>query len=431
MSPTMPSDARRGAAVPPPAWPAGRADRAALTDRVTRGVRGTWTAAPVDLLLADEPGPQRLDATGFADWCAAHPGARCRLWLHGALTLPMLVDASVVLPDEAALVAYVQRVVAHWGLDVDARMAVATWRQPAPLRGPAGAAEAAVERLGACLWPGAALDALRTVARRHGVRLIGVRPYWALAWQRARERQPALARADGTLLVLEDRVLTELQLRRGRVAGLRRRWLARADGAALAAACADTAGPCWRIGHGAALAGSGPGVLLGRGDEVGHADALLGGPVPAAPEFLPVAPAAPWLGWAFAASAVAVLALNLAERLPAPPPLAPRPAVAPAWLDELQARLGHPWHQVFAAADAASTGQTQWLALEHQAPRAELRLQGSVPDRAEALAAADAAARLPGVAQAVVSRTQTTRDGRITADWQITLATPATAEAAR
>lgn len=431
MSPTMPSETSHGLAAPQPAWPAGRADLGARVDRAARATLGTWAAAPVDLLLADEPGPQRLDAAGFADWCAAHPGARCRLWLHGALTLPMLVDASVVLPDEAALAAYVQRVVAHWGVDVDARTAVATWRQPAPPRWSATGPEAPVERLGACLWPGAPLDALRALAQRHGVRLLGVRPYWPLAWQRARQRQPALARADGTLRVLEDRVLTELTLQQGRVTGLRRRWLARADAVALAAACADTTGACWRIGHGAALAAAGPGEWLGHGDEAGRADALLAGPVPAAPEFLPVAPAAPWLGWAFAASALAVLALNLAERLPASPPPAPRAAAAPAWLDELQLRLGHPWHQVFAAADAASTGQTQWLALEHQATRTELRLQGSVPDRAEALAAADAAARLPGVAQAVVSRTQTTRDGRITADWQITLAPPATAEAAR
>jgi hypothetical protein len=358
-----------------------------------------WSSNPeLPLLLrGDDP----LDA--FRGWCAAHRGARCRLWLGGALTLPLVLDPGLPLADDAAMRDHVRRIFVHVGQAGAAGAAVAGWRS-----GP---------RLGAVMLTGVDLAALQLAAREHGVRLVSARPWWSLALVNARRRAPAVARGRARLLVVEGRSVTAITLQGGHIEALRQHWLAAPTWVELLAAAVDD-GPVWAIGDG--LVGSadlaGPVQMLGALD--GGPDELLGSqvPVPAVPDFLAADTArsqAP--GWALAATAALVLGVagldaqqvwqaRQATRDAALAPVSTAPTLVPD--PERAARLRHPWPQVFAATEAAAGGSVQWLALDHDAGRPDVRLAGTAADLPDALAAADRLARSAGIAEARLAHSE-------------------------
>jgi hypothetical protein len=63
---------------------------------------------------------------------------------------------------------------------------------------------------------------------------------------------------------------------------------------------------------------------------------------------------------------------------------------AAAW--QLQQRLAHPWPLVFAGVEGAAPRGVQWLVMEHDAERTDLRLEGSAANVQAVLQAVDALA---------------------------------------
>lgn len=181
------------------------------------GDSGLWHAG-------DQAAPTRWD--GLADWCAAHPGARARLWLSAWWVVDVLVDGALPLHDDAALLAYVRPLLQHYHGDQAAPWPLAAWQ--------AGAAR------GVSALHGLPLAELQATAARHGVHLQAVQPWWARALKMALRQQPALAReAAAQLAVVEGRLVTRLDLRRGALVGLQQRRLSQATPAALQAWLAD------------------------------------------------------------------------------------------------------------------------------------------------------------------------------------------------
>lgn len=303
----------------------------------------------------------------FEAWCAAHAGCRGLVWLGSGLLLPLFVGPELPLRDEPALRAWAQRVFGHYG--VPASAALATWRSG--------------RRLGAVTLEGLDLVAVRAVARRHRVRLVGVRPGWALALQQLLARDPGLARASRRAWLLEPGLATALQLEHGQLTGVAATW-GRADELALPPDEPVYAAPCARP--------------PARG--------------PAAPDFL----AAPVrresaAGWALAATGALALAVAVADAgawKPAPQAgstaFLPAPAAAgdATWAE----RAAHPWGQVFAATEAASVGGVSWLRWEHDAARGGLRLSGQAAGVGEALAAVDRLAAADGVTGALLAHSE-------------------------
>jgi hypothetical protein len=68
--------------------------------------------------------------------------------------------------------------------------------------------------------PGALLEGLRAVCRHRGIKLVGVRPWLAEAWQRRRDQ---LSRATGWYALLEPGRQVVLRLQGGRIVALRQR----------------------------------------------------------------------------------------------------------------------------------------------------------------------------------------------------------------
>jgi len=149
------------------------------------------------------------------------------------------------------------------------------------------------------------------------------------------------------------------------------------------------------------------------------------------PEFLPRAPAAPPLAWAWAATGALVLAATLFDgwsvqqsidtqhvRLAqlerrgaatAQPPVSSR---SPALSDPDQARaavrisaqLGYPWGELLATVESATPEGLRWLLLEHDDQSPDVHLEGLAPDVDTALQLVDALSRHPGWSDVVLSR---------------------------
>lgn len=174
-------------------------------------------------------------------------------------------------------------------------------------------------------------------------------------------------------------------------------------------------------------------------------------PMPGAGDFLP--PARPLARWRWPLLGVALLCLGMAAQearearaaadeagetlarlqarqagLAAPvrasaPTGAPRPGearaasvVRPSLVVARQA-LQHPWPGVLsqiesAALDAQGRPLVAWLALDLQAARRELRLEGQAEDRAQILAVSEALARLPGWTDVLPGAIQPEEGGR-------------------
>ncbi len=219
----------------------------------------------------------------FDAWCAAHPGARARLWLSAWWVVDVLVDPALPLHDDAAVLAYVRPLLQHYHGDAAAPWPLAAWQ--------AGAAR------GVSALHGLPLAELQATAGRHGVQLQAVQPWWARALHLALAREPALQReAAAQLVVVEGRLVTRLDLRRGGLVGLQQRRLPQATPAALQAWLADepvAVQRCLGYGLDAQAGASHPGLpLLG----LAEGGASLGGEHPA-PAWWAAAPrsAAAWV----------------------------------------------------------------------------------------------------------------------------------------
>jgi hypothetical protein len=79
-----------------------------------------------------------------------------------------------------------------------------------------------------------------------------------------------------------------------------------------------------------------------------------------------------------------------------------------AWT--VAASLEHPWPRIFEAVEAATPAGVRWLGMDHDASRPELRLEGSAPDAASALALVDALAVDPAMAMVVLTRLDRAHD---------------------
>lgn len=176
------------------------------------GPSGLWHAD------GSSAGATRWD--DLAAWCAAHPGQRATLWLSAWWVVDVLVDGALPLHDDAAVLAYVRPLLQHYHGDAAAPWPLAAWQ--------AGGAR------GVSALHGLDLAALRATASHHGVRLAALQPWWARALRLALARQPLLAREPAAQLCLvEGRLVTRLDLRRGSLVGLQQRRLPQASTGAL------------------------------------------------------------------------------------------------------------------------------------------------------------------------------------------------------
>jgi len=125
--------------------------------------------------------------------------------------------------------------------------------------------------------------------------------------------------------------------------------------------------------------------------------------------------------WQAAGEALASLQARQGRRMQAPA-IASRPGTRPAAVDHkalLEARLAlqQPWQAVLAQVEAAALDEQQrprvaWLALDLQASRGELRLEGQAEDRAQILAVTEALSRLPGWGEVLPGAIQPEEGGR-------------------
>ncbi len=198
----------------------------------------------------------------FDDWCRAHPGVRCTLWLSSAWLFELVGEPGLPLADDKATLAWARGVLMHYEGEAAAGWPLASWQQ--------GAVR------GVSALRGIALTELRASASRARVRLQAVKPWWSLVLPRALQAHPPLRRGPARLLVVEGHSLTAIDLVDGRLAALA---LRRLDAAAPAPLQAWTsteakaaAGPTLAVGYGLAL------------DDTGGVDTLdtLGGAHPAA-----------------------------------------------------------------------------------------------------------------------------------------------------
>jgi len=214
------------------------------------GPDGLWDPGPA-------PRPWRRDRpttpqhhASFEAWCAHHPGQAATLWLSAWWLHELLIAPRLPLPDDAALMAYAGGVLQHYHGDSAAAWPLAAWR--------AGGAR------GVSALHGLPLAGLQASAAAAGVTLRGVRPAWSGALDYALRQAPALARAaSARLLVVEGRLVSQLDLAHGRLTALQQRRLSAATLPALFAwAAVDPATPCWALGHGLA---DGPGAARPTG----------------------------------------------------------------------------------------------------------------------------------------------------------------------
>lgn len=134
-------------------------------------------------------GAMDVTVQAFAAWAAQHEGAAVQLGLssHGLL---MWADEVVDLPSGSAASraqSLRERAIERWThyLDLPTEGFDAAWQVQTTLdQGPAPVALA-------CAVPRSLCDGLQEVARRHGVRLLSIQPWWAQGLQQAWQRLTA------------------------------------------------------------------------------------------------------------------------------------------------------------------------------------------------------------------------------------------------
>jgi hypothetical protein len=166
---------------------------------------------------------------GFADWCAAHPGRSCELWLAAPLLHELVCAADLPLADDAAALAWARPLLQHYHGEAALAWPLAAWQHG--------------RTRGVSALHGLALDGLRESARQHRVRLRAVRPWWSQVLRLALRRHAELRAPQARLLVVEGDRLVVLDLQGGQLQGLAVRRLAGAGRDALQHWCRDNDAP--------------------------------------------------------------------------------------------------------------------------------------------------------------------------------------------
>ncbi|MCV2353695.1 PilN domain-containing protein [Paucibacter sp. B2R-40] len=421
-------------------------------------------AQPQALFLGPDGVSQAGDVRpqSFADWCRAHPGAAAEITVSAQLLHELVCEAGLPLQDEGALQAYARQLFGHYFGAAAKHWAIASWRV-------SSAGEP--EQCGASALHGAAGAALQASAQQFDVSLRSVQPAWAPLLRRLAAQQPEWFKAPCAALAwVEGQVLTWLLLEDGRPRVLRQLRLAAPTQVALAETLRELCGAgepahlakIWVGGYGldaavplASQAWPGlqvAGRLEARGPELAWFEVPAAARVLALPlpDFLGARTPRSGLAWPFLGLGLLALLLagwsaglgrqqllqateqrvalqaelrNLASG--APKPLAPTSKAAPlksAELEqqrsaaEVQGLLRQPWEALLAnveqaGADAGPAGTLSWLALDFNAARQELRLEGLAQDKGAALALVDRLAAAPAWADVVLSRFQNAEQG--------------------
>jgi hypothetical protein len=350
-----------------------------------------------------------LSESAFEDWCRAHEGAACHLVVPSHLLHELSFESGLPLHSDVERRAYARQQFSHY-------FGAAAQRWPLALR-----------LDGASALHGVDWIALQARAKAHRVRFVGAQPYWAalIRHLKAVDRDwgnlptAALAWVDGALcswIVLEG----------GRVRSIRQLRLRDASASAIDEALPQFDGPVRVIQANAEMF-----AAVGK-DSVS--------PV----SFLPTRHRPPGLAWGLMAigaltlatagwkawTAYQALALvqhreaSLESRLAVP--AAPvRPTTSTASLTnadreserrarEVQALLQLPWESAFTAVERLGAhGQSNWLSMEINGTRRELRLDGVAPDKLLALQLVDHMAEQPGWQQVMLGRLQAADAGMI------------------
>jgi hypothetical protein len=335
-------------------------------------------------------------------------------WLDATMSVTTLAPRGAAFADEAAVRAWANR--AWQELSVPGDVAPA----PRPVVWRAGRGAAAVVGV---TWPDDEVAAMPAALR-------SLAPLWAGVLARAMLAEPG-ASVDGPwrLVVAEGRALTLIDMADGAPATWATLALARNDAALLAQAQARAPGPVWVAGH--SLPGdcpTGVRVLPGLGTPSQTPAALLA-LLQSAERAEPALRHAPLiatrLGAALLATALAVLLLaglsaweshsaweaararaearaRLAE--------AERRQVQDARARQAAARqrLEQPWALRWAAAEAAQPAGGGWLRLEQRRDAGTLLLAGEAESPSDALAVSRRIAAVPGVAEALLLRSEVT-----------------------
>lgn len=333
--------------------------------------------------------PRRLfvtpDGGEFEAWCREHPGTAVELAVSAKALHELVAEPGLPLDGLDAVQAYAEQQFAHYFGAAAQRFAVAPW-QLGDVRG-------------ASALHGLDLAALKAQADAAHVRLAAVRPAWAV-WLAS---LPAATRsASGRVVWQEGEVAVVIELDQGRLAALQSRRMR---------TLADLDGPT-------PLAVGTPGSDL----------ALQPGPPVPRPDFLPRSERSP-LAWPLAATGALVLAtaawsaaqshraLDTAQaardRVASMNTATPAPARRSAAVvtenraaAEARALLDMPWEPLLTRVEAAGADAKTiaWLALDANAARGELRLEGLTPDKLLALQLAEQLGATPGWRQVVLSR---------------------------
>ena len=421
-------------------------------------------ATPQVLFLGPDGVSQLGDARPqlFADWCRAHAGEAAEIIVSAQLMHELLCEAGLPLQDEGALQAYARQLFAHYFGAAAKSWPIASWRVTT-----AGAAE----QCGASALHAQAGAALQASAQAFDVSLRRVQPAWAPLLRRLAAQQPDwFAAKSAALAWVEGQVLTWLLLQDGRPISLRQLRLAAPTQVALADTLRELCAPgepahpakIWLTGYGldagevlSSLAW--PGLKLAsrldaRSPELAWFDVAATARTRALPQpdFLGARTPRSGLAWPLAGlGALALVAAGwsavagrqqlqqvTAQRAElqtelkrvaggAPKPVAMSAKATPLKTAELeqqrsaaevQALLRQPWEALLgnveqAGAQAEPAGSLSWLALDFNAARQELRLEGLVQDKSAALALVDRLAAAPAWGAVVLSRFQNAEQG--------------------
>lgn len=393
----------------------------------------------------------------FADWCRANPGAAAQITVSAQLLHELVCEPGLPLQDETALQAYARQLFGHYFGAAAKSWPLATWR-----------VGTGAEQCGASALHGAAGVALQAAADQFDVSLRSVQPAWAPLLQRLAPQQPGwLSAPTAALAWVEGQVLTWLLLQDGRPQVLRQLRLAAPTQAALAETLRELCAP-GEAGHQAKVLVAGYGLdagtllessswpglqVLNRLDARRPEPAWFDVPVPAQtlpePDFLGArrhasALAWPLLGLGLVALLVAAwsgfdarqqlqqatqrqadMQAELKQQTPKQPaavlafkPAPPKSAELEQQRSaaEVQALLRQPWEALLSNVEQAGAGPQpagalSWLALDFNAARQELRLEGLAQDKSAALALVDRLAAAPAWRNVVLSRFSNAEQG--------------------
>lgn len=419
----------------------------------------------------DEAGLNALDgsaSTPLADWAAQHGGSALSLIVSERLIHPLLCEPGLPLADASAVAAYAQQQFLHYFGSAAQRWPLAGWRQ--------GQGEAAgAFALHVPDWP-----QRQELLAAQALRLASLRPASVAALQALAEQEPSWFLAEHAALAwVEGGLLCWVRLARGVPQAWQHLRLAEASSAALQERLTELQAP-WpglllRVrGYGLADALPQQPRLQAAGPEAAHFERSAAATAAPQADFIAQPPPRSRLAWPLLACGLAVLGTAafsawqgheelqlLRQRTQAQQQLqrqvkasaapstskSPAPARKGAEADdwkaaiEAQGLLRYRWDALLTTVEQAGQDPAtplSWLALDAAANRRELRLEGVVADKLQALQLVDRLSAAPGWREVLVGRLQNGNEGlagqrfeltaRLQAE-QLRLAQPAAAAA--